>query len=187
MTDYLQIEELTIPIVLQRGKRKMLAISVTLREELLVKAPFTMPEREIERFLNQKRYWIYKQMKRIQDMNQNRIDRSEDEIRHLKQQARDVLTKRTEYYKVLLGVEYARIRIGDQKTLWGSCSSRKTLSYNWRLVLMPREIQDYVVVHELCHLIEMNHSKAFWDKVGEALPDYQKRRAWLKQNGQKYC
>ena len=186
MADYMEIEELRIPVLQQRGRRKTLSISITPQGELLVKAPLTMPERTIERFLNQKRYWIYKQAKRMQEESRNRVTRSEDEVKQLKQQARSLLTKRTEYYKAILGVEYARIRIGDQKTRWGSCSSRRTISYNWHLVLMPQEIQDYVVVHELCHLIEMNHSKAFWDKVGEVLPDYQKRRAWLKENGGRY-
>lgn len=186
MTDYMEIEELRIPVLQQRGQRKTLSISITPQGELLVKAPLVMSERTIDRFLNQKRYWIYKQAKRMQEENQSRVHRSEEEVRRLKQQAREVLTKRTEYYKTRLGVEYAGIRIGDQKTRWGSCSSRRTLSYNWHLILMPPEIQDYVVVHELCHLIEMNHSKAFWDKVGEVLPDYQKRRAWLKENGGKY-
>ncbi len=186
MTDFMEIEELKIPILLQREKRKTMTITITPQGELLVKAPANLAEREVERFLQQKRYWIYKQTRRIMEANQNRIYRSEEEIKQLKQKARDLLTIKSEYYKKLLGVQYDRIRIGDQKTRWGSCSSRKTISYNWHLVLMPEEIMDYVVVHELCHLIEMNHSKRFWDKVGEILPDYQRRRKWLKENGNRF-
>lgn len=184
--EYLEIEELHIPVVCRRNDRKTLAMTITQEGTLLVKAPLEMSDREIVRFLNQKQYWIYKQTKHVLEDMQKRIVRSEEEIRRLKQQARRVLTEKTDYYKSLLGVDYQRIRIGSQRTRWGSCSSKGTLSYNWHLVLMPEQIMDYVVVHELCHLLEMNHSERFWEKVGELLPDYDNRRRWLKENGNRY-
>lgn len=186
MREILEIEDLDIPVELQRGKRKTLVLSITQEGHLLIKAPLQMPEKEIERFIGQRRYWIYKQTKRILQENASRVVRSEEEVQELKEQAREVLTKRTDYYKEILKVDYQRIRIGDQKTRWGSCSSRGTISYNWHLVLMPERIMDYVVVHELCHLVEMNHSPAFWKKVSEILPDYEERRKWLKENGGHY-
>lgn len=186
MREILEIEDLDIPVELQRGKRKTLVLSITKEGQLLIKAPLQMPEKEIERFIGQRRYWIYKQAKRMLQENENRVVRSEEEIQVLKEQARKVLTERTDYYKEMLKVDYQRIRIGDQKTRWGSCSSRGTISYNWHLVLMPERIRDYVVVHELCHLVEMNHSSAFWKKVAEILPDYEDRRKWLKENGSHY-
>ena len=78
------------------------------------------------------------------------------------------------------------ITIREQKTRWGSCSAKGNLNFNWKLVLMPPEILDYVVVHELAHRLQMNHSAAFWAEVGKILPDYRERRQWLKVNGQKY-
>lgn len=186
MKEYLDIEDLRIPVVLQWEKRKTLAITITQEGSLLIKAPLQMKEREIERFIGQKRYWIYKQTKHILEENKSRVYRSEEEVQKLREQAREVLTKRTDYYKEILRVDYQRIRIGNQKTRWGSCSSRGTISYNWHLILMPEPIIDYVVVHELCHLVEMNHSPSFWKKVSEVLPDYQSRRKWLKENGNRY-
>lgn len=183
MPDFIEIEELHIPVICEHGNRKTLAITITQEGNLLIKAPLKMQDREIERFLRQKRYWIYKQAKRVKEAASHRIYRSEDEIRHLREQAREVLTQKTDYYKVLLGVEYQRIRIGDQKTRWGSCSSKGTISYNWHLILMPEQIMDYVVVHELCHLLEMNHSWQFWEKVEKVFPDYRERRRWLRENG----
>lgn len=183
MLERLQIEELNIPIMLEKSKRKLLAITLTEDGILSIKAPLRVSDREIEKFLNQKRFWIYKQAKRIQEEQKNRVVRSEQEIRRLKEEARKVLTEKTDYYKQFLNVEYQKIRIGDQKTRWGSCSSSGTISYNWRLILMPEKIVDYVVVHELCHMIEMNHSKRFWEQVEAILPDYQARRNWLKENG----
>lgn len=184
--EYLEIEELHIPVVCRRNDRKTLAITITREGTLLVKAPLGMQDREIVRFLKQKQYWIYKQTKHVLEDMQKQVERSEEEIKSLKLQARRVLTEKTDYYKSLLGVDYQRIRISSQRTRWGSCSTRGTISYNWHLILMPERIMDYVVVHELCHLLEMNHSKRFWKKVGEVLPDYENRRKWLKENGNQY-
>jgi len=82
-----------------------------------------------------------------------------------------------------IGVTYERIRIGDQRTLWGSCSMRGTLSFNWRLVLAPLEVLDYVVVHELCHLHVPNHSKRFWALVEQHRPEWRDQRGWLHEHG----
>ncbi|MFZ5639397.1 MAG: M48 family metallopeptidase [Bacillota bacterium] len=97
--------------------------------------------------------------------------------------ARETFTETADYYKAKLGVEYRAIRIKNQKTRWGSCSQRGNLNFNWRLVMAPIEIIDYVVVHELCHLVYMDHSKDFWRLVESLLPDYRQRKGWLKENG----
>ena len=111
---------------------------------------------------------------------------SREEEKSYREKARAVLTDKTAYYGRLIGVTYNRIRIADQKTRWGSCSSRGTISYNWHLILLPKNIFDYVVVHELCHLLEMNHSPRFWSQVEKILPDYRERRNWLKKKGGAY-
>jgi len=100
-----------------------------------------------------------------------------------KKAARAKLEARTAYYHAVTGGNYTSITIRDQKTRWGSCSSRGTLSFNYRLIYAPPEILDYVVVHELCHLTHMNHSKDFWNMVASIMPDYRERRKWLKDHG----
>lgn len=182
----LEIEDISLPIVLKKTNRKSMSIQVTPEEQLLIKSPLHVSDKEICRFLQQKTFWIYKQAKRVQKENETRIVRSEEEVKKLKEEARSVLSHKTFQYANMLGVTYNRIRIGSQKTCWGSCSSKGTISYNWRLILMPEEIQNYVVVHELCHLFEMNHSKRFWEKVASVMPDYVTYRKWLKQNGNQY-
>lgn len=183
MQEILTIEDLKIPIDFKRQNRKTLAISITEDAGLMVKAPLAMPEKEIEGFINQRRFWIYKQAKRVLAQIEHRPDRSAEELRMLQKKAAAVLQEKTAYYAKVLGVTCQRIRIGDQKTFWGSCSSQGRISYNWHLVLMPEKIQDYVVVHELCHLLEMNHSPKFWSFVEEIIPDYRERRKWLKEHG----
>jgi predicted metal-dependent hydrolase len=101
---------------------------------------------------------------------------------YLKQAVR-VIKERVKRYAPLLGVRPAAIMVRDQKSRWGSCSTKGTLRFNWRSVLAPMRIIDYVVVHELCHLKIRNHSKEFWRQVSMALLDYTNRRAWLKENG----
>lgn len=182
----LEIEDVCLPIVLERAKRKTLAIQVTQDIQLQIKAPLRTSEREIYRFLQQKQFWIYKQAKREMANADRRVERSEEELQRLREQARFVLTVKTNEYAKQLGVSFHKIRIGNQRTRWGSCSSKGTISYNWKLVLMPELIMDYVVIHELCHLVEMNHSKRFWDLVESMMPNYAECRAWLKKNGGYY-
>jgi len=102
-----------------------------------------------------------------------------------KKQARKVLSERVIFFAHKYGFKVGKIRISSARTRWGSYSSKGTLSYTWRLVMAPLEIIDYVVVHELCHSKELNHSKAFWAQVEAILPDYKWRRKWLKSNGAK--
>ena len=97
--------------------------------------------------------------------------------------ARDIFTRKTEYYARIMGISYGRIAIREQNTRWGSCSSKGNLNFNWRLILAPEEVLDYVVVHELAHRREMNHSRAFYAVVESVLPDYRRARKWLKENG----
>jgi len=102
-----------------------------------------------------------------------------------KKQAREVLNERVEHFTQKHGFKVSKIRISSARTRWGSCSHKGVLSFTWRLVMAPLKVIDYVVVHELCHLKEMNHSKAFWAQVEAILPDYKQQRAWLKKQGRK--
>ncbi|MDT8900678.1 M48 family metallopeptidase [Anaeroselena agilis] len=99
------------------------------------------------------------------------------------EQARAVLTERTAQWAEVLGVRPLRIFIREQKSRWGSCSSRGNVNYNWRVVMAPPAVVDYLVIHELCHMREANHSAAFWRLVEAADPDYREHRKWLRSHG----
>lgn len=103
--------------------------------------------------------------------------------RWYREHARSIISGRVAEYSQRHGFQYQKLRISSARTRWGSCSSRGTLSFTWRLVMAPMAIIDYVVVHELVHLQHPNHSREFWARVQEILPDYKARRDWLKQNG----
>ena len=98
--------------------------------------------------------------------------------------ARQQFENRVAYYHRITGGNYTSITVRDQKTRWGSCSSRGTLSFNYRLIFAPPVILDYVVVHELCHLTHMDHSKNFWNMVASVMPEYKECRKWLREHGQ---
>ena len=102
---------------------------------------------------------------------------------YFRAKAKSYIPARVSYYARQMKVSYGKITIRDQKTRWGSRSSSGTLSFNWRLMLAPKEVLDYVVVHELAHIKQMNHSKAFWAEVEKITPDYKIYREWLKVHG----
>ncbi|MFH2038195.1 MAG: SprT family zinc-dependent metalloprotease [Chloroflexota bacterium] len=104
-------------------------------------------------------------------------------IKWYQEQARQIFTSRVKFFAQKYNFSYSKIRLSSARTRWGSCSSKGTLSFTWRLVMAPLEIIDYVVLHELVHLHIQNHSSLFWKKVQEYMPDYKKRRAWLKAHG----
>jgi len=99
--------------------------------------------------------------------------------------ARQRFCERTDYYTKLIGKEYSRIEIRDTKSRWGSCSAEGNISYSWRLILAPNSVLDYLVVHEVSHLVEMNHSINFWNHVETLMPNYKEFRSWLKLNGER--
>jgi predicted metal-dependent hydrolase len=143
--------------------------------------PRRMTRAEIDRVLEQHRAWIEQQRRRqVPRLGLERLEVSESDARV---GARELFTALAEEEAPRLDVAYRRIRIGDQRTLWGSCSTTGTLSFNWRLVLAPLEVADYVVVHELCHLRIHGHSPRFWALLERRRPRFREHRAWLREHG----
>ncbi len=169
-----------------KSNRKTMTLEVTREGRIIVRAPLKMPQSEIERFVQSKAEWLEKTLAKVRqrkDLNHQQPRLSMDEIHALAQKAMEVLPERTAYFAARIGVSYGGITIRNQRTRWGSCSSKGNLNFNCLLMLTPPEIQDYVVVHELCHRKEMNHSDRFWKEVEKILPDYKERKAWLKEHG----
>ncbi|MET0937637.1 MAG: M48 family metallopeptidase [Gaiellaceae bacterium] len=136
---------------------------------------------DVERLLEEKRPWIVEQ--RMRQVPQLGLDPSMVSESEARTAARELVSTLAQSQAEGIGVEYRRIRIGGQRTLWGSCSARGTISFNWRLVLAPLEVLDYVVVHELCHLRVPNHSRRFWVLVERHRPHWRQQRDWLREYG----
>lgn len=171
-----------------RSDRRSIGIEVDREGKVTVRTPYSCEKKRIDRFLLEKENWIRQKVK-LQKENamkrQEKREMPEAEKKYYRNLAREVLGARTGYYARKMGVTYGRISIREQKTRWGSCSSAGNLNFNWKLVLMPPELLDYVVVHELAHRKEMNHSPRFWAIVEKELPDYCNRREKLKILGRR--
>lgn len=155
---------------------------------ILVRAPLQATISQIENFLTSRADWIKKAQSKIATAPtpppvENPL--SMEEIRELANRALQYIPERVRYYAPLVGVNFGRITIRNQRSRWGSCSAKGNLNFNCLLMLTPPEVIDSVVVHELCHRKEMNHSKAFYAEVLRVFPDYWKWDKWLKKNGDK--
>ncbi|MBR4290092.1 MAG: M48 family metallopeptidase [Oscillospiraceae bacterium] len=172
---------LTVQYSIIRSNRKTISIQIQPDGKVIVRAPKRMRIEEIKRFVESKAGWIEKHLSNLTAQEQQKL--TDQELRALREKARTLVTERVQFYAPLIGVTYTQIAIRAQHTRWGSCSSKGNLNFNCLLALVPPEVLDYVVVHELCHRKELNHSDRFWNEVGKILPDYKDRKKWLKDNG----
>lgn len=173
-----------------KSNRKTVAIQVNEDLSVTVRAPRRATKKDIDRILKEKEPWILKHIDQMKKKKaeyeaeyKNRL--TQEDINDLAQKAMQYIPERVAYFAEIIGVNYGRITIRNQKTRWGSCSSKGNLNFNCLLMRMPPEVIDYVVVHELCHRKEMNHSKAFWNEVEKVYPAYKECIKWLKSEGDK--
>ena len=167
-----------------RSDRKTVAIQITRDGEVVVRCPRGTSGKEIQAIVESRRDWIEAHLKKY--TAQPAVPKlTQAQVEALADQALDAIPRLVRQYAPKVGVTYGRITIRNQKTRWGSCSSGGNLNFNCLLMLTPPGVQAYVVVHELCHRKEMNHSKAFYSEVLRVFPDYWKWDKWLKENGDK--
>ena len=168
-----------------RSKRKTVSLEIK-NGELIVRAPNRYTKRQADEFVKKHEAWIKKNMEKIAQRKAAEADvprLSGEELRQLADKAMEYIPGRVRYYAEKMGLSCGRITLRCQKTKWGSCSAKKNLNFNILLMLTPPEVIDSIVVHELCHLVEMNHSKRFYQLVYAAYPDYDRWNRWLKENG----
>ena len=172
---------MNVPYQIIKSDRKTIAIQIKPDGQVVVRCPKRMRVEEAKRFVESKADWIEKHLAKrpLQDVAKY----TPKEVERLREQARELVTERVRYYAPIVSVTYGQIAIRTQHTRWGSCSSKGNLNFNCLLALVPPEVLDYVVVHELCHRKELNHSDHFWNEVRRILPDYKVRRKWLKDYG----
>lgn len=169
--------------ILVRSMRKTVSISFDREGNLLVRAPQWLPKERIEELLSAKAALIEKhRQRREQDMASRKPEPTLQEQAALIERAKKVLPPLVQRYAVIMQVRPIGISITGARTRWGSCSSKGRVCFSWRLMQMPQEFIEYVVVHELAHLKELNHSPQFWAIVQSVLPDWKQRRALARQH-----
>lgn len=167
-----------------RSNRKTITLQIKGDGRIIVRAPLRMAAKDIQRFIDSKAAWIEKHLVIIQQRQQPVAPAfTVEQLHQLAEAAKSDLPRRVARFAALVGVTYGRITIRAQKSRWGSCSGKGNLNFNCLLMLCPEDVRDYVVVHELCHRKELNHSPRFWALVEAVLPEYKAQRKWLKENG----
>lgn len=168
-----------------KTRRKTIGLEISPDLQITVRAPYHLSDVRIREFVESKQTWILKHLAIMQDRQaHDPIPAgviSDKELRHMTEEARIIIPERVKYFAKIIGVTYGRITIRHQKTRWGSCSSSGNLNFNCMLMATSPELIDYVVVHELCHRKQMNHSPLFWKEVEEIIPDYRDLRSRLRE------
>ena len=169
-----------------RSNRRSIALEIRPDRTLLVRPPYFVPSSQIRGFVMSREDWINKHLSRMEEKNEARRllpSLTPDDIQKLTRRACTDIPARIRHFLPIVGVTVGRVTIRNQRTRWGSCSAKGNLNFNCLLMLCPENVRDYVVVHELCHRLEMNHSPRFWADVEAVLPDYREPKRWLREHG----
>lgn len=171
--------------------RTTLGLEVSRDGQVKLRSPRKVSDQTLQKFARQKEAWIIEKYLMMEEKRKAAGEKDlPDYVKDpaleqvYRQKAKERLNERAAYFARKMGVTYQRISVRAAKTRWGSCSGKGNLNFHWKLILMPPQVLDYVVVHELAHRKEMNHSPAFWSEVEKILPDYKEQRKWLKTYGQ---
>jgi len=183
----------TIEAQVVYSRRHSLALEIKTDGQVIIRAPEGISEGVLMEFVRTRQEWILKKWFDSETKRRNLAQvfpHNYEEDPKLeaayRRKARERIGQRIAYFAALMGVTYRRISIRSAKTRWGSCSSEGNLNFHWKLVLMPEHVMDYVVIHELAHRKEMNHSARFYAVVAQQMPDYKVWQSWLKEHGREY-
>lgn len=150
---------------------------------LQVVIPHGFPIKKMEKFIYEKSDWIFEKIKIMEKKKFNPIfhKHSKFEYKKKKREALKIVEKKVEEFSKIYGFSYGKISVRNSKSRWGSCSAKKNLNFNYKVMFLPEELLDYIIIHELCHLKEMNHSVKFWDLVSKIAPNYREIRNKMKK------
>lgn len=183
MEKLIRIQNKDIRYRLRRSSRaRTVSLGVHCDGAITLTLPLRAAESLGERFLKQKADWLLKKLSFYEQFTHTGLARlgRRDYLAH-KEEARALVHARVAYFNARYGYAYNAIAIKNQKRAWGSCSNKKNLNFNYKLLFLPEALRDYIIVHELCHLAEMNHSSRFWQLVAQEVPAYKEIRKELKR------
>ncbi|PIR57832.1 MAG: hypothetical protein COU71_02065 [Parcubacteria group bacterium CG10_big_fil_rev_8_21_14_0_10_38_31] len=163
-----------ISYTLKKSKRaKRLRLTVSCDGQVVVTIPMVVEQSVVDKFISDKRQWVWGKLQLFKNM-EKKATRTFSRKDYLKNKDKTFIlaSERVEFYNKTYNFSFSSIRIKNQKTRWGSCSSKQNLNLNYKIIFLPAKLRDYIIVHELCHLREFNHSKSFWTLVEKTFPDY---------------
>jgi predicted metal-dependent hydrolase len=168
-------------IIRSNSKSKKISIRVQEGGNIIVVKPTRVSVRYIESLVESKKSWIAEQVEKMNSRPKKLLAHySKKDYEKYKEEAYNLVDAKIAHFNKFYKYDISSVTIRNQSTRWGSCSRRKNLNFNYKIVLLPSELQDYIIVHELCHLAQMNHGKNFWDLVALQIPDYKHRIKLLK-------
>lgn len=173
-----------IPYTLRRKRfSRVLRFAIHQDGRLVVTAPVLMGKRTIERMIEERAAWILEKLKLIKPRIP-KVSTAESRVLYLKHKgdALKLAKERLEHFNQTYGLQWNCVTIKNSRTRWGSCSGKGNLNFNYKIALLPAELADYIIVHELCHLAQMNHSSKFWLLVAQTIPDYSARRCAIRKH-----
>lgn len=183
MQKTVEIDGVDVPYTIRsNSKSKKISIRVQEGGQISITKPTRVSVRYIENLVETKKIWITEQIKTLKNRPKKLLSHySAKDFDKYKDEAYNLVDARISHFNKFYKYDIERVTIRNQSTRWGSCSRRKNLNFNYKIVLLPSELQDYIIVHELCHLAQMNHGKKFWDLVSLQIPDYKDRVLELKK------
>lgn len=185
MKKQITLQNKKVAYTLRKSKRaRRMRLAVYCDGSVVVTTPHDLRETIAEKFIREKVEWLFSKINFFKQFKGKPLARySQDDYRKYKERALNLVQEKIVYFSKVHGFNHNQIRIKNQKTCWGSCSKKRNLNFNYKILFLPQKTQDYIVAHELCHLVELNHSKRFWTLVAKVIPDYIKIRSELKKSG----
>lgn len=180
----IRIENKNIDYTLRRSRRaRSMRVAVYCDGSVVVTSPLHLEETLVERFLREKAEWLFSKITFFREFTGPVLPRStKKHYLQYKEAAEALALERLAHFNTVYQFPFKKINIRNQKTRWGSCSTKGNLNFNYKIALLPKRLSDYIIAHELCHLGEFNHSEKFWHLVGETIPDHVAIRKELKKS-----
>lgn len=174
MKKQIKLQNKQVTYTFKRSNRaRRMRLAVYCDGSVVVTAPLDLQENVVEKFIREKTEWLFSKLlffSHIENKSFTSLN-YKDYLKH-KEDAFELIQKRVDYFAIKHEFTYTKINIKNQKTCWGSCSRLGNLNFNYKIKFLPEDIQDYIIIHELCHLRYFDHSKNFWNLVGELMPEY---------------
>ena len=188
MKKYIELHRRQVPYTLKVSKRaKRLRLAVYCDGAFVVTAPRRLPSNIVERFIVQKSQWVLDKLDYFSGFAESfKAKNKKAEYLKYKDSAQKLAEKQVDKFNKIYKFSFNQITVKNQKTRWGSCSKKGNLNFNYKIALLPERLAEYIVVHELCHLGEFNHSRKFWNLVAKTLPDYLNIKEDLKRSGLRF-